>query len=108
MIQNHLYYLGNGLDELCKTYDNLILMGEVAMNVFYCVYILSSKVKETTCFKNPNHPSCIDLILTNKSGSFQSSMVVETGLLDFHKLTITVMKCNFQKQSPKVIYYRNY
>ena len=35
-------------------------------------------------------------------------MVVETGLSDFHKLTITVMKCSFQKQSPKVIYYRNY
>ena len=30
------------------------------------------------------------------------------GLSDFHKLTITVMKCSFQKQSPKVIYYRNY
>ena len=35
-------------------------------------------------------------------------MVVETGLSDFHKLTITVMKCSFQTQSPKVIYYRNY
>ena len=35
-------------------------------------------------------------------------MVVETGLPDFRKLAITVMKCSFQTQSPKVIYYRNY
>ena len=27
MIQNHLYHLGKGLDELCNTYENLILMG---------------------------------------------------------------------------------
>ena len=78
------------------------------MNEFCCVYNLSSLVKKPTCFKNPIHPSCFDLILTNKSASFQNNMVVETGLSDFHKLTITVMKCSFQTQSPKVIYYRNY
>ena len=112
MIQNQL---GKSLEELCKIYDNLILMGdynceiaEYAMNEFCCVYNLSSLVKKPTCFKNPFHPSCIDLILTNKSASFQNNMVVETGLPDFHKLTITVKKCSFQKQSPKVIYYRNY
>ena len=30
------------------------------------------------------------------------------GLSDFHRLTITPMKCNFQKQRAKVIIYRNY
>ena len=60
-------------------------------------------------FQKPkSHTHCIDLILTNKSASFQNSMVVETGQSDFHKLTITVMKCSFQKQSPKVVYYRHY
>ena len=107
MIQNHLCHLGKSLEELCKIYDNLILMGD-AMNEFCCVDNLSSLVKKPTCFKNPIHPSCIDLILTNKSASFQNNMVAETGLSDFHQLTITVMKCSFQKQSPKVIYYRNY
>ena len=98
MIQNHLYHLGKGLEELCNTYENLILMGdyncvvaEEAMNEFCCIYSLSSLAKGPTCFKNPDHPSCIDLILTNKSASFQNSMVVETGQSDFHKLTITVM-----------------
>ena len=70
MIKNHLYHLGKSLDELCKIYDNLILMGdynceisEDAMNDFCCVYNLSSLVKKPTCFKNPIHPSCIDLHL---------------------------------------------
>ena len=62
-------------------------------------------VKNPTCFKNI--PSCIDLILTNKSGSFQNTLVIETGLLDFHRLTVTVTKVYFRKQAPKTLYYRN-
>ena len=57
---------------------------------------------------NINNPSCIDLILTNKSFSFQNTEVIETGLSDFHRLTITAMKSNFQKQRAQVIIYRNY
>ena len=35
-------------------------------------------------------------------------MVVEIGLTDVHKLTITVLKTSFRKKPPKVIQYRNY
>ena len=83
-------------------------MSEDAMNEFCCVYSLSSLVSKPTCFKIPNKPSCIDLILTNKPLSFKNTTLIETGLSDVHKLTLTVMKCSFQKQFPKVIYYRNY
>ena len=62
----------------------------------------------TTCFKNPDNPTCIGLILTNKHRLFQNTSVIETGLSDFHRLTITVMRVNFQKQIPKVLNYRNY
>ena len=48
------------------------------------------------------------MIFTNSSSSFQSSCAIETGLSDFHKMTITVMKTNFQKLKPKLIYYRDY
>ena len=41
---------------------------------------------EKICFKNPNNPSCIDLIVTNRPKSFQNSMVIETGLSGFHKM----------------------
>ena len=40
---------------------------------------ITSLIKETTCYKNPDQPSCTDLILTNKPLSFQYSCVVETG-----------------------------
>ena len=32
----------------------------------------------------------------------------ETGLSDFHKLTVAVMKSHIPKQQPKIIRYRNY
>ena len=64
----------------------------------------TSVVNKPTCFKNIDHPSCIDLILTNKPRSFQSTSVMETGLSDFHRLTVTVMKAKFEV--PKVLIYK--
>ena len=57
-----------------------------------------------TCFKNPEKPSCIDLILTNCSRSFQNPCVIETGLSDFHKLVVAVMKTNYKKSQPKIMW----
>ena len=65
-------------------------------------------VKEPTCFKNPTNPSLIDIILTNRSHNFLGTSTVETGLSDFHKMTITVLKTHFVKQEPKIITYRDY
>ena len=53
-------------------------------------------IKEPTCFKNPENPSCIDLMLTNFPKGFQNSMIV------------TVMKSHYKKQKPKIICYRKY
>ena len=39
---------------------------------------------------------------------FNPTIVLETGLSDFHKLTATVMKSTFRKQEPTIIHYRNY
>ena len=115
MIDDHLNNLGNCLNKLCETYENIILLGdfnsemcEDAMQVFCNVYNLKCLLNEPTCFKSINNPSCIDLILTNKSRSFLKSSVIETGLSDCHRLTITIMNINFQKQIPKIISYRNY
>ena len=65
-------------------------------------------MKEPTCFKNPDNPSCIDLFITNKFNSFQSTITVSTGLSDFHKMAVTVLKTTFKKVEPKEITYRNY
>ena len=35
-------------------------------------------------------------------------MVVETGLSYFHKMSLTVMKVFYKKQSPNIIRYRSY
>ena len=40
--------------------------------------------------------------------SFHSSSVFETGLSDFHKLTLTVLKVFHAKHKPKIIQYRDF
>ena len=72
------------------------------------VHNLKTLIKQKTCFKNPENPACIDFILTNSPRSFQNSSVFETGLSDFHKLTIKVLKQYFPKLKPKVVNYRDY
>ena len=39
---------------------------------------------------------------------FQHSKVFETGLSDFHLLTVTEFKMSVQKLQPKIINYRDY
>ena len=61
-----------------------------------------------TRYKNPTNPSCVDLIITNKSRSFQNSCALETGLSDLHNMTLAVLKLPFTKQKQRVLNYRNY
>ena len=65
-------------------------------------------ITSPTCFKNVLNPNLIGLILTNKIWSFLNSQVIETGLSDNHKMTITVLRTFLQKQSPTCIKYRDY
>ena len=39
---------------------------------------------------------------------FQKTTTVSTGLSDFHKMIVTVLKTNFTKEKPKEIIYRSY
>ena len=65
-------------------------------------------VQAKTCFKNPDNPSCIDLFITNSTRSFQNTTTVATGLSDFHKMILSVLKSTFPKVKPKEIIYRNF
>ena len=78
------------------------------MDDFCSLYHLKSLIRVPTCFKSSERPTCIDLILTNRPHNFQNSTVIETGLSDFHLLTITVLKTTFRKRPPKVVKYRDY
>ena len=71
-------------------------------------YDLKCLIKEPTCYKNPENPSCIDLILTNNPKCLQSSCAVERGLPDFQRMTVTVMKTTFKKLEPGIIHYSDY
>ena len=75
---------------------------------FCDVYNLKNLIKVPTCFKNPEKPTSIDLMLTKSYRSFQNSCTIETGLSDFHKMIVTILKTYFQKKEPKIIQYRDY
>ena len=73
---------------------------EKAMSDFLDIYNLKNLVKNPTCFKNP---TCIDLILTNKRKSFQPCVLLETGISDFHKMVVTVLKQYIKKKESRII-----
>ena len=81
---------------------------ENCVNDICNVYNLSNLVRESTCYKNPDNSSCIDLLLTNRPKCFQSTMTMEAGISDLHKMVATVFKIFYQTQKPKIIHYRNY
>ena len=47
-------------------------------------------------------------MLTNSIWSFQNSCTIETGLSNFHKMIVSVLKIYFQKREAKFIYFRDY
>ena len=115
MIGEHLLHISRQLDVLSTKFDNFLLLGDLnselsenLIKTFCGNYSLKNLVKEPTCFKNIHKPTCIDLILTNRVLYFQNTTVFETGLSDFHKLVITIMKSTYQKQTPNIIQYRSY
>ena len=103
------------MDLLTSKYERFLFLGdfnagleESSMKLFCSNYNLTSMINKPTCYKNPDKPSCIDLILTNCPRDFQNSCAIETELSDFHKMVVTVVKKSFYKIEPKVINYRDY
>ena len=114
-IKNFLKHIGIELDTFLKQYENMILLGdfnsemsEQPMKDFCETYNLQNLIKDPTCFKSVTNPSCIDVILTNRKLCFESSITLETGLSDCHKMTVTVMKKYYKKLEPIKIQYRDY
>ena len=115
LIADHLHCIGRGIDFYSSKYGNFIVLGDLNTEVsnsfmeqLCASYNLKSLIKEHTCFKTVDNPSCIDPILTNHPKCFQNSGVYETGISDFHKLTFNVLKTYFQKAKPRIIKYRDY
>ena len=107
--QNDHYFFEN-LDkaiDLYSHYEKILLVGnfnaeisEVCLNSFLYQHELKNLVKERTCSKIVSNPSCIDFFLTNIALYFQHTETVFTGLSDFHKLILTVLKTTNRKTNP--------
>ena len=93
-------------------YDKFLLAGDlnvpeddINLIEFMADYHAKNLVKEPTCFKSIDNPSCIDLFITNSYLSFQNTTTVATGLSDFHKMTVTILKTTFPRAKRRVITY---
>ena len=65
-------------------------------------YNAKNIVKNKTCFKSIEDASCADLIVTDKSGSFQYTNAFETSISDYLKLVAKVMKAKFTRLCPSM------
>ena len=81
--------IGLALD-VYSNYDKFLLAGDFnteeeveTLQDFLLEHNARNLVKEKTCFKSVDNPSCIDLFLTNSHQSFQNTTAVTTGLSDF-------------------------
>ena len=115
LINKFTHDIGKVLDSFIGNYDNFLIVGDLNSEIgessihdFCNSYNLHSLCHKSTCYKNPEKPSCIDLFLTNSPKSFQNTQTIETGLSDFHKLVVTILKMYLPNNQPKVITYRDY
>ena len=104
------WWLSKYLDLYSSKYENVLILGDFNADIeekhvkcFCDNYNLKSLIKQPTCYKNPDNPTCVDQLLTNAPLSFQSTCVLETRLSDFHLMTLTVMRKSFKKLQPRII-----
>ena len=114
-IKGYLECISKEIDSHSSKYDNFLLLGdfnseltEEAMKGFCQIYNFKNLLDKPTCHKTSTNPSCVDLILTNRPRNFQNSCTFETGLSDFPKMTLTVLKSSFAKKKPRILNHRNY
>ena len=88
--QSDEYYfsrVSDCLDAFSSSYDRFLLVGdfnaedseETVFN-FLEKHNAENIVKDKTCFKSLNNPSCIDLFITNRPRCFQNTTTFSTGL----------------------------
>ena len=66
------------------------------------MYDLTNLVKVPKCYKNLKG-TLLDILLANRSNSFQKTIVCETGFSDCHMLIATTLRSTFIKLLPKAV-----
>ena len=110
LFQTTFECLNRIMDEFSKNYDNVIFFSflervqyhDNAMTSFCSLDDLTILIDQPTCYKNPDKPTCIDLILTNHPYYFQKNNVFETGLSNLLVIVVTGLKMGFQKLKPHI------
>ena len=107
--------LSNQIDFYSNTCDNFFIAGDLncqeaepILSEFLNMHSAKNIVKEGRCFKSIENPICIDMFLTNKPNLFFNTSTINTGLSDYHKMVVTVLRKTFQRAQPKVVSYRDY
>ena len=110
LLEHYLNQIQGQLEIICKNYEQLLIMvdfngyiSEHTLAAFCILCKFKNLVKESTCYKNPNNSSCIDLFLTNYARNFHNTCIFETDLSDFHKLVVIALRSKFESLSPKTI-----
>ena len=80
LIENHLRQLQKQLEAFSERCEHFLIMGDFSADVsdpsmtsFCTLFKRKSIVKEPTCYKIPENPSCIDLFSTNCPRSFYNT-----------------------------------
>ena len=113
LISSHLNEIEPKLDLLSSRYENFLSLGyfnaEPTTTIVsdFCEFYSLKNSKDVICLKNPCAPTCIVLMIKNQPRFFKHSMVIETGLSDFHSMCVTFMKTYYNKQKLHIVKYRN-
>ena len=115
LINKFTHDIGKELDSFIGNYDNFLIVGDLKSEItensvynFCNGYNLHRLCHKSTCYKNPEKSSCIDLFRTNSPKSFQSTQKIETSRSDFHKSVVTILKMCLSNNQSKVITYKDY
>ena len=90
-IQFHLENLTKRLALYSTNYGNPVILGDFNTSTdssYFAgcnTYDLGNVITQPTCYKNPENPSCIDLILINHPHSFQILLYFRQAYLTFIK-----------------------
>lgn len=74
--------------------------------IFLTLTILNVFKKNQIVLKTQTIHHAYNLFFTDCPIYLQNTSTIETGIFDFHKLVVLVLKMLYEK--PKIIYYRNY
>ena len=90
LISNHLKKIGKNVDNYSSKYGKFILLGDLnsepsesAVRDFCQIYGCKNLIKGNTCFKNPEKPSCIDLIIKKKIQPLSHTTAIKIFLMRY-------------------------